>query len=149
MTPLDQLRLRLTDHDFYRPIETAKPLAALDRDAFFKDVAVELSQHANSQLLGYFDVVTGQGAEAGGRGLGFLPEIEPFFHGLGLRLLGRKALSRMGRGAAGSWWPVPDSGCRARFAAVGEDADCSASTTVGHTEDMGFAGMRRLLTRRI
>ena len=32
MTPLDQLRLRLTDHDFYRLMETAKPLAALDRD---------------------------------------------------------------------------------------------------------------------
>ena len=32
MAPLDQLRLRLTDHDFYRLMETAKPLAALDRD---------------------------------------------------------------------------------------------------------------------
>ncbi len=32
MTPLDQLRLRLTDHDFYRLMETAKPLAALDLD---------------------------------------------------------------------------------------------------------------------
>ena len=45
MTPLDQLRLRLPEHDFYRLMETAKPLAALDRDAFFKDVAVELGQH--------------------------------------------------------------------------------------------------------
>jgi hypothetical protein len=45
MTPLDQLRLRLPAHDFYRLIETAKPLAALDRDAFFKDVAAELGRH--------------------------------------------------------------------------------------------------------
>jgi hypothetical protein len=45
MTPLDQLRLRLTDHDFYRLMETAKPLAPLDRDAFLKDVAAELGRH--------------------------------------------------------------------------------------------------------
>ena len=45
MTPLDQLRLRLTEHDFYRLMETAKPLAALDRDGFLKAVAAELGQH--------------------------------------------------------------------------------------------------------
>jgi hypothetical protein len=45
MTPFDQLRLRLTDHDFYRLMETAKPLAALDRDAFLKEVAAELGRH--------------------------------------------------------------------------------------------------------
>ena len=45
MTPLDQLRLRLPDHDFVRLMQTARPLAALDRDAFFKDVAAELGQH--------------------------------------------------------------------------------------------------------
>ena len=45
MTPLDQLRLRLPAHDFARLMETAKPLAALDRDAFLKDVAAELGQH--------------------------------------------------------------------------------------------------------
>jgi hypothetical protein len=35
----------LTDDDFYRLMETAKPLAALDRDAFLKDVAAELGRH--------------------------------------------------------------------------------------------------------
>ena len=45
MTPLDQLRLRLTDHDFDRLMQTAKPVPAPDRDAFLKDVAAELGQH--------------------------------------------------------------------------------------------------------
>src|SRR6185436_9180971 len=45
VTPLDQLRLRLPEHDFARLMETAKPLAALERDAFLKDVAAELGQH--------------------------------------------------------------------------------------------------------
>ena len=45
MTPLDQLRLRLTDHDFGRLMQAAKPVPALDRDAFLKDVAAELGQH--------------------------------------------------------------------------------------------------------
>ena len=45
MTPLDQLRLRLTDHDFERLMQAAKPLPVSDRDAFLKDVAAELGQH--------------------------------------------------------------------------------------------------------
>ena len=45
MTPLDQLRLRLPDHDFDRLMQAAKSLAAPDRDTFFKDVAAELGQH--------------------------------------------------------------------------------------------------------
>ena len=45
MTPLDQLRLRLTDHDFDRLMQAAKPVPAPDRDAFLKDVAAELGQH--------------------------------------------------------------------------------------------------------
>ena len=45
MTPLDQLRLRLTDHDFDRMMQAAKPVAVPDRDAFLKDVAAELGQH--------------------------------------------------------------------------------------------------------
>ena len=45
MTPLDQLRLKLPAHDFDRLMQTARPLAASDRDAFFKDVAAELGQH--------------------------------------------------------------------------------------------------------
>ena len=45
MTPLDQLRLRLPEHDFARLMETAKPLAALERNAFLKDLAAELGQH--------------------------------------------------------------------------------------------------------
>ena len=45
MTPLDQLRLRLPDHDFDRLMQAAKPVPAPDRDAFLKDVAAELGQH--------------------------------------------------------------------------------------------------------
>ena len=45
MTPLDQLRLRLPDHDFARLMEAAKPITVPDRDAFLKDVAAELGQH--------------------------------------------------------------------------------------------------------
>ena len=45
MTPLDQLRLRLPDHDFVRLMEAAAPITASDRDAFLKDVAAELGQH--------------------------------------------------------------------------------------------------------
>ena len=45
MTPLDQLRLRLTDHDFDRLMQAAKPVTVPDRDAFLKDVAAELGQH--------------------------------------------------------------------------------------------------------
>ena len=43
MTPLDQLRLRLPDHDFDRLMQAAKPVA--DREAFLKDIAAELGQH--------------------------------------------------------------------------------------------------------
>jgi hypothetical protein len=45
VTPLDQLRLRLTDDDFDRLMQAAKPIVAPDRDAFLKDVAAELAQH--------------------------------------------------------------------------------------------------------
>ena len=45
MTPRDQLRLRLTDHDFERLMQAAKPLPVSDRDAFLRDVAAELGQH--------------------------------------------------------------------------------------------------------
>jgi len=45
VTPLDQLRLRPTDHDFDRMMQAAKPVAVPDRDAFLKDVAAELGQH--------------------------------------------------------------------------------------------------------
>src|SRR3954471_20774341 len=45
VTPLDQLRLRLTDHDFDRLMQAAKPIQVSDRDAFLKDVAAELGQH--------------------------------------------------------------------------------------------------------
>ena len=45
MTPLDQLRLRLTDHDFERLMQAAKPVPVSDRDAFLRDVAAELGQH--------------------------------------------------------------------------------------------------------
>ena len=45
MTPRDQLRLRLTDHDFKRLMQAAKPLSVSDRDAFLRDVAAELGQH--------------------------------------------------------------------------------------------------------
>ena len=45
MTPLDQLRLRLTEHDFERLTQAAKPLLGFDRDAFLRDVAAELGQH--------------------------------------------------------------------------------------------------------
>ena len=45
VTPLDQLRLRLTDHDFDRLMQSAEPLAAPDREAFLKDIAAELSRY--------------------------------------------------------------------------------------------------------
>ena len=45
MTPLDQLRLKLPDHDFARLMQAAKPLSVPDRDAFLRDVAAELGQH--------------------------------------------------------------------------------------------------------
>ena len=45
MTPLDQLRLKLPDHDFARLMQAAKPLPVSDRDAFLRDVAAELGQH--------------------------------------------------------------------------------------------------------
>jgi hypothetical protein len=45
VTPLDQLRLRLTDHDFDRLMQAAKPVAMPDRDAFLKDIAAELGKH--------------------------------------------------------------------------------------------------------
>jgi hypothetical protein len=45
VTPRDQLRVRLTDHDFDRLMQAAKPVPISDRDAFLKDVAAELGQH--------------------------------------------------------------------------------------------------------
>jgi hypothetical protein len=45
VTPLDQLRLRLPDHDFDRLMQAAKSLATPDRDAFFKDIAAEFGRH--------------------------------------------------------------------------------------------------------
>ena len=45
MTPLNQLRLRLPEHEFGRLMEAAAPITVLDRDAFLKDVAAELGQH--------------------------------------------------------------------------------------------------------
>ena len=46
VTPLDQLRLRLPNHEFVRLMEAAAPIAVSERDAFFKEVAAELGQHA-------------------------------------------------------------------------------------------------------
>jgi hypothetical protein len=43
--PLDQLRLRLPDHDFDRLMQAAKHIASPERDAFFKDIAAELGKH--------------------------------------------------------------------------------------------------------
>src|SRR3981189_1671811 len=45
VTPLDQLRLRLTDHDYDRLMQSAKPVPVPDRDAFLRDVAAELGQY--------------------------------------------------------------------------------------------------------
>jgi hypothetical protein len=45
VTPLDQLRLRLPNHDFDRLMQAAKPVAPPERDAFLKDVAAELAKH--------------------------------------------------------------------------------------------------------
>jgi hypothetical protein len=45
VTPLDQLRLRLPDHDFDRLMQAAKPIASPERDAFLKDIAAELGKH--------------------------------------------------------------------------------------------------------
>ena len=39
------MRLRLTDHDFDRLMQAAKPIPVPDRDAFLKDVGAELGQH--------------------------------------------------------------------------------------------------------
>ena len=61
-----------------------------------------------------------------------------------MRLLGRKALSRIGGGVAGAWWPVPrqrvqgticgGSGSAVRMRIVPRPRQ------VGHTEDMGLPG---------
>jgi hypothetical protein len=45
VTPLDQLRLQLPDHDFDRLIQAAKPIAPPERDAFLKDIAAELGRY--------------------------------------------------------------------------------------------------------
>lgn len=45
MIPLDQLRLRLPEHDFDRLMQAAQAIPAPDRDAFLKEVAAELGQH--------------------------------------------------------------------------------------------------------
>jgi hypothetical protein len=45
VTPLDQLRLRLTDHDFDRLMQAAKPVPVPDRDAFVREVAAEVGRH--------------------------------------------------------------------------------------------------------
>jgi hypothetical protein len=45
VTPLNQLRLRLTDDDFQRLMQAAKPLPVSDRDRFFNDIAAELGHH--------------------------------------------------------------------------------------------------------
>jgi hypothetical protein len=45
VTPLDQLRLRLPEHDFDRLMQAARPIPAPDRDAFLKDIAAELGKH--------------------------------------------------------------------------------------------------------
>jgi hypothetical protein len=45
VTPLNQLRLRLPNHDFDRLMQAAKPVAEPDRDALLKDIAAELGQH--------------------------------------------------------------------------------------------------------
>ena len=43
MTPLDQLRLRLPDHDFDRLMQAAKSLAAPDRDTFLRTLRRSLA----------------------------------------------------------------------------------------------------------
>jgi hypothetical protein len=45
VTRLDQLRLRLPDHEFDRLMQAAKPVAEPDRNALLKDIAAELGQH--------------------------------------------------------------------------------------------------------
>jgi len=45
VTPLNQLRLRLPDHEFDRLMQAASPIAPPERDAFLRGIAVELGQH--------------------------------------------------------------------------------------------------------
>jgi hypothetical protein len=45
VTPLNQLRLRLPDHEFDHLMQAAKPIAEGDRDTFIRDIATELGQH--------------------------------------------------------------------------------------------------------
>ena len=45
VTPLDQLRLRLTDHDFQGLMQAAKPLPISERNAFLNDIAAELGRY--------------------------------------------------------------------------------------------------------
>jgi hypothetical protein len=68
--------------------------------------------------------------------LGFLPEIEPFFHGVGVALIWPQSLIAHGPGSCGL--VVAGSRQRVQGTICGgcEDADCSASKTVGHTEDV-------------
>ena len=45
MTPLNLLRLRLTEHDFQGLMQAAKPLPISERNAFLNDIVAELGQH--------------------------------------------------------------------------------------------------------
>jgi hypothetical protein len=66
VTPLDQLRLRLPDHEFDRLMQAAKHVAEPDRNALLKDIAAELGQHEVvgpdllhriiSEVQGHYDV---------------------------------------------------------------------------------------------
>ena len=68
-------------------------------------------------------------------GVRVLPEIEPFFHGVGVAIIGPQSLIAHGPGScglvvAGSAAAGAGHGLR-RFGIGCEDADCSASTTGG------------------
>jgi hypothetical protein len=60
VTPLNQLRLRLPDHEFDRLMQAAKPIAEADRDALLKEhevVGPGLLHRIISEVQRRYDVV--------------------------------------------------------------------------------------------
>src|SRR3954453_12545427 len=73
-----------------------------------------------------------------------LPEIKPFFHGVGFAIIGPQSLIAHEPGAADSWWPVPRQ--RVQGTVCGGSGSAVRMRIVprprqmGHREDMGVAG---------
>ena len=86
-------------------------------------------------------------------GVRVLPEIEPFFHGIEVAIIGPQSLIAHGPGNCGlvlAGSAAAGAGDDLRRLGIGcEDADCSASTTGGAYGRHGVCWVHRLLTRRM